>query len=158
MSDTPRTAVLDTNVLLLLLAGETDASLLRTFKRVDSFTEMDLELLTTTLQPFREIITTPHVLAEVSNFVDQAPLYKRADLISALQRFVEENAEHYEYARRLVVRAEFRWLALADTGLVSLSSEAVIVTTDYQLANQIALDGGHVINFNHLRGQQLLTR
>jgi hypothetical protein len=158
MKELPRIAVLDTKVLLLWLVGNTDANLLKTFKRVSSFDPNDLSLLWRILRQFHESITTPHVLAEVSNFVDQAPLYRREALVLTLQRFAERISERYEKASALVGRREFRHLALADTGLTSLSSDVVVITTDYKLANQIDSQGGHVINFNHLRTDRLLPR
>ena len=154
----PRVAVLDTNVLLLHLAGKTDPTLLQTFKRIDHFAHTDLDLLAQTLRPFTAMMTTPHVLTEASNFVDQAPLYRRQELIAAFRRFVEEHVERHEAALTLVGRPEFSRLALADTGLTALSAHAVIITTDYRLANEIGDRGGHANNFNHLRGQFLLPR
>lgn len=158
MTKPPRIAILDTNVLLLYLVGQTDPSLLKTFKRVDSFETTDLRLLADVLRSFDELLTTPHVLSEASNFVDQCPPYRRVELTAVLRQFAETHTERYEEALRLVGRDEFRWLALTDTGLSSLSMHAVVITTDYRLANHIAYQGGHVINFNHLRGNVLLSR
>jgi hypothetical protein len=72
------------------------------------------------------------VLAEVSNFIDQAPQHRRLALIESLRKFADENREHYEQARNLVQRTEF-------------------VTMDFHLYNRIVLLGREAINFNHRR-------
>lgn len=149
-------ALLDTNVLLLKMVAETDASLLRTFKRVQEFEERDIALLASVLSEFDALLSTPHVLAEASNFIDQAPTYRRRALIETFQRYIAESEEHYEPALDLMARAEFASLGLADTGLSSLSKVAVVITTDFHLTGRIEAAGGAVINFNRTRSDQLL--
>jgi hypothetical protein len=148
------TALLDTNVLLLWLVGLTDPDLFLTFKRVNTFNNDDFVLLARFLESFEALITTPHVLAEVSNFVDQAPPYRRKELIASLQFFAQQHAEHYETAKTLSQREEFPALALTDTGLAAMSSEAIVVTTDFHLWGRIQALGGKSVNFNHLRTSQ----
>jgi hypothetical protein len=92
------------------------------------------------------------VLAEVSNFVDQAPPHRRRALMAALRAFALEQQEHYERAESLVNRDEFYRLGLADTALLSLSSQATVLTTDARLYARILESGGRAVNFNHLRG------
>jgi hypothetical protein len=152
------TALLDTNILLMWLVGLTGPSLFVTFKRVDTFQASDFVLLSRFLQPFRKLITTPHVLAEVSNFIDQAPLHRRKDLIASLKAFVDRYPEHYEAAAILIHRDEFTAFGLTDTGLSALSADAVIVTTDFRLSGRIQALGGNSVNFNHLRTSDLLMR
>jgi hypothetical protein len=152
-----RRAALDTNVLLLRLAAAADPTLLRRFKRVQVFEPEDIHLLSTTLRPFRHILTTPHVLAEASNFIDQAPAYARTKLIAAFQRFVRESEEQYRAAVELCVREEFSLLGLSDTGLSELSQTATVITTDYRLAGKIRSIGGSAINFDKLRSDRLLN-
>lgn len=153
-----RIALLDTNVLLLKMVAETDPSLLRTFKRVQTFEERDIALLDRLLSEFDTLLSTPHVLAEASNFIDQAPAHRRTELIETFQRYVSESTEHYESALDLMARAEFVSLGLADTGLSSLSRIAVVITTDFHLSGRIEKAGGAVINFNQARSYQLLDQ
>jgi hypothetical protein len=145
-----RIAALDTNVLLLKLVADTDVSLLRSFKRVDRFTERHIRALAETLSPFGSLVTTPHVLSETSNFIDQSPPYRRGALVESLQEFIEGNEEWYETARALSAQTQFTSLGLTDTGLLAVSTRATIVTVDWRLAGQIEAAGGGVINFNHL--------
>jgi rRNA-processing protein FCF1 len=143
--------LLDTNILLLWLVGHVDVFLLLAWKRVDIFDVEDFERLKKLLFRFSAILTTPHVLAEVSNFIDQAPQHRRLALIESLRKFADENREHYEQARNLVQRTEFKLLGLTDTALVDLSADAVVVTMDFHLYNRIVSLGREAINFNHRR-------
>ena len=149
----PRIVVQDANLLLMYFAGRVDPSLLGRWKRVSLFDTEDLSLLNPLLLTFSSQQTTPHILAEVSNFIDQSPPYRRAELIAEFENFACQWPETYEQASILVLRPEFRALALTDTGLVSISKLAVVLTVDFHLAARIAASGGHTINFNHLRNQ-----
>jgi len=154
-SNLPPTGAPDTNILLLYLVAETDISLLRTFKRVQSFNSQDVDVLSVVLQPFRRFVTTPHVLAETGNFIDQAPQYRRADLLETYRSFIATQDEVYEDARSLTNRDEFAALGLADTGLSSLSSRFTVITMDFQLTGKIQQAGGSVINFQQVRSQRI---
>lgn len=152
----PKLAVLDTNLLLLWLVGLVDPTLLLTFKRVNIFTTEDLTTLAELLLGFQAVVTTPHVLTEVSNFTDQTPPHRRPEMKSQLRRFAQECAEIYHASAGLVLRPEFDPLGLADTALSSLSSTTTVITVDRHLAARIALGGGRVINFNHYRSVDVL--
>jgi hypothetical protein len=154
VSESSPVALLDTNVFLLWLVGLTDTSLLKTFKRVDTFDEEDFTTLGALLGRFQHLITTPHVLSEVSNFVDQAPQHRRLELVACLRKFIEDSREIYEAAKDLASGDAFSLLGLTDVGLWSLSLQAVVITTDYALWGRIHKRGGLTINFNHLRPKQ----
>lgn len=151
MKPTSNILVLDTNLLLLWLVARTDVMLLETYKRVQSYRYVDIELLRDIVRSFRGQRSTPHVLAETSNLVDQAPLYRRAALIEELKRFTAEVSETYRPATILMARTEFSMLGLTDTALAELSMQAVVATGDHLLSGKILALGGQTINFNQLR-------
>jgi hypothetical protein len=144
---TTRVAVLDTNVLLLLLVASVDMSLLRTYKRVSQFTVQDATALDDLLRPFQVLATTPHVLSETDNFVDQAPAYRQRDLKNGLIRFVERATERYRPAKELAIHDGFIPLGLTDCGLIDFQQEAVVITTDFRLAGRIQANKGLAVNF-----------
>ena len=141
-----RTAVLDTNVLLLFLVASVDLTLLR-WNRVSQFSSQDAVVLNGLLSTFREIATTPHVLSEADNFVDQAPAHRRQDMKHALVRFIESSPERYRPAGELATKQEFFSLGLTDCGLIDFHTEAVVITSDFHLASRITALGGIAINF-----------
>ncbi len=145
------TALLDTNVLLLWLVALTEPAILNDFKRVQQFDREDIVYLRKLLAGFSQIRTTPHVLAEASNFVDQSPLRWRSMLIEALKVFIRAAPETHDAAVALIGRSEFNALGLTDTALSKLSGEAVVITVDFRLWGKIEAEGGNAINFNHHR-------
>jgi hypothetical protein len=144
---TVRLAVLDTNVLLLLLVASVDISLLRSYKRVSQFTTQDVTALQDLLRSFPELATTPHVLSETDNLIDQAPAYRRQDLKDALVRFIERAPERFRSAKELATFDAFIPLGLTDCGLIDFQQEAMVVTTDFHLAGRIRTRNGLAINF-----------
>jgi len=145
-----RPFLLDTNLLLLRLVSRADAKLLESFKRVQCFNHTDIDLLENFLGS-SQIRTTPHILAEVSNFVRQAPLGGREKLLTAFQEFALEHEEVYEAAKLLAAQSGFSQFGIADTGIFSLAASSHVVTMDFRLAGKILAGGHPVTNFNHLR-------
>lgn len=151
MTGHPTKAILDTNLLLLWLVARTDATLLNQFKRVQAFTYEDIELLAELLKPYAEFVTTPHILSETSNFIDQAPSWRRSALVDRLKEFIEGGVEVFEPARSLIEREEFNMLGLTDTAMSQLSDEAVVITMDFRLSGKMQARGGSAVNFNQYR-------
>jgi hypothetical protein len=154
----PRKALLDTNLLLLWLVAQTDPKLLDSFKRVNTFTPPDIDLLRKLLRDLPEQITTPHVLSETSNFVRQASPPFRNALSEQLGLFIMGVDEIYKPAASLIEREEFIALGLTDTGIADVSERAVVITTDYKLSGKITAGGGNAINFNQQRSNKLLEK
>jgi hypothetical protein len=63
--------LLDTNLLLLLFIGGKDISLIGKAKTLSAYTEEDDELLRefASLNRFTGLLTTPHIITEVSNLL-----------------------------------------------------------------------------------------
>ena len=150
--------ILDTNLLLLWLVARTDVTLLHQFKRVQAFTYEYIELLRELLRPYREFVTTPHILSETSNFIDQAPPWQRTALVEVLKDFIRDGVEVFEPAKTLIEREEFNALGLTGTGMAQLSAEAMVITVDYRLAGKIEAIGGYALNFNHYRSNLVASR
>ena len=155
LNPAPGRVVLDTNLLLVWLVARTDEDLFQIYKRVKGFTREDARLLQELVTPFRQILTTPHILSETSNFIDQAPSWRRSALVDQFKRFIVETAEIYRPAELLIDREEFNSLGLADTALAELSTSALVITMDYRLSGKIEAMGGKALNFNHYRAGTL---
>jgi hypothetical protein len=151
MEKRPRAALLDTNLLLLWIAGTTDLSLFKTFKRVQSFTAADYLLLTDALAAFVSLVTTAHILAEASNFLDQAPPYRRSALLSTFREYIDKADEIHLPARQLSLRPEFAPFGLTDTGIAVLGYEATVITTDFRLRGTVLANAGYCVHLQDLR-------
>jgi hypothetical protein len=131
--------------------GRVDPILVLQFKRVRMFALADIAILRGLLAPFSRFATTPHILAETSNFIDQAPPQWRRALTQEFRRYIEHQAEVFIPAEALIQREAFHALGLTDTALLALSAETVVVTMDFHLAARIQLAGGNLLNFNHYK-------
>jgi hypothetical protein len=158
-----RGILLDSNLLLVFLSGLLGAHLFRSFKRIGGYTIRDYELLVRLLQCFTVLITTPHILTEVSSLANslQEP-YKRdwylnlATLIASEQEPVGLQ-EKWTPATELAGMPEFVAFGITDAALIKLSSEALIITEDYRLSGVLNGQGTHVLNFGDLRKMQLFV-
>jgi hypothetical protein len=142
--------VLDTNVLLLYWCASFDSRLVHNFKRLNSFSEDDIELLHRTLGSFKTINTTPHILTEVSNLANSLPAWRKEGWSSHFARQVGVVNENWTSARTLVETPAI-FLGLTDAALCGLASTRVILTIDFPLSNFRESRRLNVVTFNHLR-------
>src|SRR5260370_39822148 len=59
--------LVDANLLLLLVVGRFDEQRIQRFERTRDFVIEDFRLLEAMVRPFSRILSTPHVLTELSN-------------------------------------------------------------------------------------------
>lgn len=64
--------VLDTNLLMLLVAGLTNPAFIAKHKRTKTFSTDDFKLLQGILRKYQKLLLTSHVLSEASNLLAQA--------------------------------------------------------------------------------------
>lgn len=150
-------AILDTNLVLLFLVGQTDRTILRRYKRVQMFVDQDIEVLHQILMQFQSnLLTTPQVLTEVSNFLGQASGYDQIILRKAFAEYIQQREEIHVSSAILATRDSFFRFGLTDCALEDASSEHLVITTDYHLAGKIQSMGRFAMNFNHARASYLL--
>jgi hypothetical protein len=145
-----KSAVLDSNVLLLYWAMHFDPRLIHTFKRLNSFQEKDFILLCEILKIFRSIRTTPHVLTEVSNLANSLPENRKNTWVAHFSRHIQVIKEDFVSAAA-IASGPLMHLGLTDAGLAALASDHVILTIDFPLSKSLESRGLNVINFTHLR-------
>jgi len=151
-----RTAILDTNLVLLWLVAKSDPSLLARYKRVQMFTDRDIPLLKHIAGLFQGLLTTPQVLTEVSNFLGQAPPYAQPQLKSLFAEYISAKEEIYVRSADLATHTVFFELGLTDCSLEDASLQHTIITTDYRLTGKIIAMGGRALNLNHASAGYLL--
>ena len=146
--------MIDTNLLLLLMVGQTDQAAISRFGRTEDFKDEDFDNVTQIAEFFaarKGLSTTPHVLAEVSNLLGRRELFR-----ATLARFVGRVEERWEPAERLVQNKLFRAIGPADIGLLAIACQQhCVLTRDGGLAARIGLAGGAVINYNHIRFEKI---
>jgi len=147
-----RRVLIDSNLLVLLVVGRVDQSIISRHKRTLDFSRDDYHLLNRTLGEFGGKCVTQPVLAEASNLLCQAPSGTVSGLLDGLRGVVVESQELPLSARVIVDRAEYTRLGFTDCSLIGLENkELTLLTTDLQLYLSALRVGRSAINFNHLR-------
>jgi hypothetical protein len=145
--------LVDTNLLLLLLIGTYDRTQLgiNGFKRVKQYTEEDYAALVLLLQYFRVVVTTPHILTEVSNLASQLPGDRKSEclreFVATFGRFGELNHSSCAAANR----PDFPCFGLTDSVIADVASNYLVVTDDLPLWKSLSNAGVEALNFNHVR-------
>jgi rRNA-processing protein FCF1 len=143
--------LVDTNLLVLHLVGNVNKSRISSFKRTGAYNAKDFDLLERLLGHFGKLVTTPHVLTEVSNLTDLPG--KELHTIRALFKAeVEVMEERHQESREIVRDVCFERLGLADAAIAVLCRQDVLVlTADLELWAALQSRGVDCLNFNHVR-------
>jgi hypothetical protein len=158
-----KSLLLDSNLLLVFLTGAFDPNLFGRFKRVSSYTIKDYELLVRLLGSFTVLLTTPHILTEVSNLANSLPerfkpnWYQNFAMLISSAQDTPGVRERWMPATELAKMSEFAAFGITDAALTSLSSEALVVTEDHRLSGVLRSRGIPVLNFGDLRKLQQLV-
>jgi hypothetical protein len=150
-------ALLDTNLLLVYGIGRTDRSWIARHKRTREYSIGDFELIVGILAHFQRLITTPHILAELSNlainYKDRAPPYLN-DIVAT----IEETHELHVPKESVVRSASFPRLGVTDSGIAHLATQEnyLVVTADLPLWLYLQSYQCDALNLNHLRSAEWL--
>lgn len=154
MQPRPTTLLLDTNLLLLLFIGGKDTSLIRRSKTLSAFSLEDYDLLGEIIDnnSFNCLVTTPHIMTEVSNLLGKEHNPIRTLGREAMTEFVEKCTEHADSTASLVSKPAFERLGLTDVAIaVAAELPAFVLTADVDLYVHISSLGLATENFNHIR-------
>ena len=143
--------LVDTNLLVLLLVGSVNRRRILEFKRTQSFTMQDFDLLSRLIAWFEKLITTPHVLSQVSDLTDLAgeEFWTVRGKFASLVELMDDS---YDECKALVSQPRFSRLGLTDAAIATVCSRGILVlTTDVQLELALQQRGADALNFNHVR-------
>ena len=138
-------------MLVLFLVGSVNRRRILDFKRTQSFTLEDFDLLENLIRWFGRLIATPHVLTQASDLTDLHGTERRR-VRQLFKSVVEQMEESYDPSRALVADPIFEPLGLTDAAIATLCCRGILVLTadlDLQLAMQRR--GADALNFNHVR-------
>lgn len=149
-------ALIDTNLLLLLVVGTTNKKYICTHKRTKEFTEKDYDELLSLLEGFNLLWVTSHCLAEVSNLLKQTHAGQAQELLATLSVICQNSSESHIPKADIFANKHYLRLGVADTGFVQKSKRVTCsFTVDFGLYQSISNLGKKVINFNHVRAKYL---
>lgn len=144
--------LLDTNLLLLYVVGAHDRDLIPHFKRTASFTAEDFRILTGALDSFGHVLTTPHILTEVSNLAGQFAEPLKQAVFRTFASAIGVLTELQPAAREVSAHTAFPRFGLTDIAILqSGRDKCLVLTDDFRLSQYLAHEKVEVLNFNHLR-------
>jgi hypothetical protein len=151
--------LIDANLALLYMVGGYDLRRAGDgkFNKLSKYNTEDYYLLLRLKKVFKKAVTTPHVLTEVSNLINDLPEQTKAE---CLKKFHETFVEIDELTIPSMDAAqihEFHFLGLTDSALALVSHRFLIVTDDARLVKKMNESGLEALNFNHLRMCHLLS-
>lgn len=149
--------LVDTNLLLVYLIGFYDyASGYQTINRSrytkGTYESGDFDVLNAVLEMFRERITTPYLLAEVSNLINQLPTGADTFCIGLLKNTIPALQERAAPAKELTEEDAFVAFGVADTSIIKAAREpCLVLTDDFKLSGYMAANGMDVLNFHEVK-------
>ena len=144
--------MLDANLLLLLFVGKFRREQIGTFKRLNAFTVEDFDTLVRMLSWFKNILTTPNILTEVSNLSNSLPSNLKRDYFAEFARNIALLKEEYVPSPEAATRSEFVRFGLTDAAIAHLAeTKCLIVTVDFPLSQYLTSLGLDAFNFNQIR-------
>jgi len=148
--------LLDTNVLVLLLAANFDKQLVGG-KRLEKYAVEDAELLTQYVACFDRVLTTPHILAETSNLAAQILSGKQkkeffARLFPLFCSVGKEALWQCQVSDVVIDQPIFVQLGLTDAVIAAtVDANRLLLTDDLDLHLAACSKGAPSINFTHMR-------
>lgn len=146
--------IVDTNLLLLYFVGMFASDQIEKFKRTRSkgYTFEDFILLSKLLDQFQTVVTTPHVLTEISNLSDFSPDDLKLQFFRSMVPRITVLREEYLPSADLSRTRQFLSFGLADAAIVKAAIDRYLVLTDdLALASHLERERVDVVNINRLR-------
>lgn len=144
--------LLDANLLLLLVVGRIDAQQIGK-RKLSQYREEDWMILAKFVESFgSRLISTAHVLTEVSNLLSDWPLDSaRARLFDSFKKMIEIVNEVPGDSGAASARAEFPFLGLTDCVLAQLTDSYLVLSDDARMVVKLNEAGLNAINFTYFR-------
>ena len=148
-----RGILVDANLFLGFLIGSLHPRHLTDCRATTKhFGPEDFPLLKSFLGQFKRIVTTPHVLTEVSNLAGRLPLSLHTEFRVLFRTIINRLSEQSMPSRTVSAHDDFLRFGLTDTAISLLSSgRFLVLTDDASLAGLLATRRIDVVNFNHVR-------
>ncbi len=144
---------IDANLLVLLVVGNTDRTLISKHRRLRGYSAADYDILIDILSQVERIFTTPNTLTEASNLLAQHGDPERSLIFDTLRAVIHDNIEVVVRSEVASSRSEFNRLGLTDSVLLEVvSEETPLITVDIDLYLAALREGRNTaLNFAHIR-------
>jgi hypothetical protein len=146
----------DTNALILILVGLMDKSLVSTHKRTSIYASIDFENLVFLIGDLEKVVTTPNVLTEVDNLLNNFQKGHRWAYYQVLRELISKSIEKFLESKKIIEVNPFFELGLTDTGILEISKNCdFLITGDSKLADYANALGIKVVDLVKIRNERL---
>lgn len=147
---------IDTQLLVLLVVGETDKALISKHRRTRAYRVEDYERLVRLInETDHQVFVTPNTLTETSNLLaqDRREEPDRSRIFGVLQALIERTEEKVVESKIAARNRNFKRLGLTDAVLLeAISASNPLITTDLNLyLAASAKETGAAFHFAHYR-------
>lgn len=145
--------LVDANLLLGYLIGSINPRYLATCHATTRhFGPEDFPLLDALLTKFERVVTTPHVLTEVSNLSGRLPDAVLQQFRILFRGVTERLHEELPMSAEVCRNPDFIRFGVTDTAISMVArSKFLVLTDDVALYGLLRKRGVDVVNFNHVR-------
>ncbi len=145
--------LVDANLLLLCLIGRMNRNRIPAFERTSSYSVDDYKILEILIAQFKKIVTTPHILTEVSNLAGKLAWPELRKLRELLRDWIATTLEIFEPSSEVITDPAFKNFGLADAAISSLCNRdgVLLLTADVPLYGALTNRGYEVINFKQIQ-------
>jgi hypothetical protein len=148
-----RGILIDSSLLVVYLVGSFDPRQLINCRAIkSSFTTDEFKFLAQLIARFDKIITTPHILTEVSNLSGRLPQSLHVDFRKFFASVIHLLGEENVVATDLAAAREFARFGIADTAISRIApGQFFVLTEEVALYSLLSANGVDVMNFSHVR-------
>ena len=147
---------IDANLLVLLVVGITDRSLIAKHKRLRAFANDDYDRLIALVCHAKRIHVTPNTPTEASNLIGHHKDPERSQCYGTLGQLIADSNEVFVKSAIATRNNDFQRLGLSDAVLLEVvSPETPLLTVDFDLYNTVSRTSAEsAVNFRHLLDPQ----
>ena len=147
-----RSIAIDTNLLILWIAGSCDPARIGHTRRLKNFEAGDLQIVHDFVNDFERHVSLPNVLTEASNLMFDDGIEIARGAAEVFKRYVASIDERFIRSEDIVRQGAFDGIGITDGALLLLARQGVtIFSDDFRLCGRVTALGGQAQNFNHLR-------
>jgi predicted nucleic acid-binding protein len=145
--------LIDTNLLLLYGVGLYDSALVAKVKRTRKYTVDDFTFIRDFVSAFQRIVTTPHVLAELSNLALDGIDLRQRPYVGTLIEIIGQTKELYVEKDVILKLDCLPRIGVTDAAIVEIARRKgyLVLTDDFPLTGYLQSYECSVINLNHVR-------
>lgn len=145
--------LIDTNALLLYLIGQHDPAYIPVYKRTRKYNLDDFTILSQFVRPFRRLITTLQILAEIHNLSQSVQESRVRKYFETLVHVLRPATEYYVEKSVLLENSKLPRFGFTDLSILETarSQKVGALTDDFAAAGLLEKAHCGVVNFTHLR-------